>query len=67
MHTNFCLCVPTAGEELRPDGGNELALERLGEGALGVLDHDVSLFDPTQQPQEVAVTQQVRRLKLSVD
>lgn len=59
--------VPTAGEELRPDGGYELALERLGVGALGVLDRNGPLFDPTQQPQEVAVTQQVRCLKLPVD
>lgn len=65
----FCsgVRVPTAGEELRPDGGNELALERLGVGTLGVLDHNVPLFDPTQQPLKVAVTQQVRCLKLPVD
>lgn len=66
---NFCsgVCVPTAGEELRSDGGNELALQRLGVGALCVLDHNVPLFDPSQQPQKVAVTQQVRCLKLPVD
>lgn len=65
----FCsgVCVPTAGEELRSDGGNELALQRLGVGALCVLDHNVPLFDPSQQPQKVAVTQQVRCLKLPVD
>lgn len=56
--------VPTAGEELRSDGGNELTLQRLRVGALCVLDCDVLLFDPSQQPQKVAVTQQVRRLKL---
>lgn len=61
------VCVPTAGEELRSDGGNELALQRLGVGALCVLDRNVPLFDPSQQPQEVAVTQQVRCLKLPVD
>lgn len=61
------MCVPTTGEELWLDGGNELPLQRLGEGALGVLDRDAPLFDPTQQPQEVAVTQQVRRLKLPAD
>lgn len=59
--------VPTACEELWPDGGNELALERLGVGALGVLDCNVPLFDPTQQPQKVAVAQQVRCLKLPVN
>lgn len=65
----FCsgVCVPTAGEELQPDGGNKMALERLGVGALGVLDHDVPLFDPTQQPLKIAVAQQVRCLKLPVD
>lgn len=56
--------VPTTGEELWPDGGNVLALERLGVGALGVLDHNVPLLEPTQQPLKVAVTQQVRCLKL---
>lgn len=61
------VCVPTTGEELRPDGGNELALEGLGVGALGVLDHNVPVFDPTQQPQKVAVTQQVRCLELPSD
>lgn len=62
-----CVCVPTTSEELRSDGGNELALERLGEVALGVLDRDAPLFEPTQQPQEVAVAQQVRRLELPVE
>lgn len=61
------VCVRTAGEELRLDGGNELALQGLGVGALCVLDNNVPLFDPSQQPQEVAVTQQVRRLKLPVN
>lgn len=56
--------VPTTGEELWSDGGNVLALERLGVGALGVLDHNVPLLEPTQQPLKVAVTQQVRCLKL---
>lgn len=56
--------VPTTGEELWPDGGNVLALERLGVGALGVLDHNVPLLEPTQQPLKVAVTQQVGCLKL---
>lgn len=69
----FCKCfcsgvrVPTTGEELWPDGGNDLALERLGVGALGVLDNEVPLFDPTQQPQKVAVAEQVGGLKLPVD
>lgn len=61
------MCVPTAGEELRFDEGNELALQRLRVGALCALDRDVPLFDPPQQPQKVAVTQQVRRLKLPVN
>lgn len=61
------VCVPTTGEELWPDGGNELTLKRLGIGALGVLDCNVPLFDPAQQPQKVAVAQQVRCLKLPAD
>lgn len=58
--------VPTAGEELQPDGSDQLALQGLWEGALGVLDGDVPVLDPPQQPQQVAVTQQVRRLELPV-
>lgn len=54
---NFPPRVPTTGEELQPDGGDQLALQGLREGALCVLDADVSLFDPSQQPQQVAVTQ----------
>lgn len=53
----YFFAVPTAGEELRPDGGDELALQGLREGALCVLDGNVPLFDPPQQPQQVAVTQ----------
>lgn len=56
--------VSTAGEELRSDGGDELALQRLWVGALCVLDRDVPLFDPSQQPQQVTVAQQVRCLEL---
>lgn len=58
--------VSTAGEELRSDGSDELALQRLWVGALCVLDRDVPLFDPSQQPQQVTVTQQVRCLELPV-
>lgn len=61
MNANLCFYkvqvrVPTTGKELRPDGGNELTLKRLGVGTLGVLDCNVPVFDPTQQPQKVAVT-----------
>lgn len=71
--TSLCHCVfvlgviPTAGEELWPEGGYKLTLEGLREGALCALHSDVSLFDPTQEPQQVAVTKQERRLKLSGD
>lgn len=67
MYISVCVCVPTTGEELRPDGGHELPLKRLWVGAFGVLDCNVLLFDPAQQPQKVAVTQQVRRLKFPVN
>lgn len=56
----------TAGEELR-SGGEELALEGLGVGALGALHRDAPLFDPAQQPQEVAVAQQEGGLELPGD
>ena len=54
--------APTTGEELWADGGNGLALERLGVGALGA--RRVPLAEPTPQPLKVAVTQQVRCLKI---
>lgn len=56
--------VRTTGEELLLDEVDALALERLRVRALGVLDGDVPLFDPAQQPQKVAVTQQVGGLEL---
>lgn len=56
----------TAGEELRP-GGDELALKRLGVGALGAPHGDAPLLDPPHHPQEVAVAQQEGRLELPVD
>lgn len=61
------VCVCTTGEVFRPEGGHQLPLERLWVRALGVFDSDVSLFDPAQQPQKVAVTQKVRRLKVPVE
>lgn len=61
------VCHPTAGEELRADAGNELALQGLRVRALSVLHRDVPRFDPTQKPREAAVAQQVRCLELPVD
>ena len=65
----YCLgvCVLTTGEELWSDGGNELALEGLWIRALCVFDRNVPFFDPTQQPQKVAVTQQKRCLEVPRD
>ena len=59
-----CMCVLTTGEQLRLGGGDELALQGAGVGAAGVLHPHVVVFDPVQQPQQVAVAQQVRRLEL---
>lgn len=59
--------VRTTGQELWLNGGDELSLERLRVGALGVLHSNVPVFDPAQEPQEVAVTKEVRCLKLPGD
>lgn len=57
--------VRTTGEHARLHGGDQLSLEGLRVGTLGVLHRNVPVFDPAQQPWKAAVTQQVRSLKLS--
>lgn len=58
------VCILTTGEQFRLGGGDELALQGAGVGAAGVLHPHVVVFDPVQQPKQVAVAQQVRRLEL---
>ena len=60
----MCVCILTTGEQFRLGGGDELALQGARVGAAGVLHPHVVVIDPAQQPQQVAVAQQVRRLEL---